>query len=614
MGIKGSIYALLSKFDSRITALKRRVRLSCLSMARYGVKRHKRNGRQIIVSLTSYEPRLKHLELPLRSLLMQRMKPDRILVWISCDLSLIPPKTRALEKFGIEFRKAPFDAKSHKKYLFSFEEFPDDCIITADDDIIYPSDFVSTLWKAHKNHPDCICARRVHKIRFNLLGGIVPYTEWGWECRSETEPRFDLLPTGGAGALYPPNAVDYRFNDFDLISKLSLTADDIWLKYMALLKGTKTCWAKNKEFPLFSIDDAQKEALGSFNVTKGGNDMCIERLEKEFHDDIELATKGSFYPRKNPILFSIVIPVYNAEKTIGKCLSSVLCQYADDCELILINDGSTDDSAKIISKMTDGIPNVTIINKENEGSNKAYDLGFGLAKGVYVISLDDDDELGAGTIDSSREIAKKQGPDIIHFAKKDVTSLLEGKEWYTAPMLLAGKKEILKAHKSGSIGIRTHSGKAIRRDLMKDLHFSGNPHGADTRFFLKILARSNSIACNPKACWIYHLREQSQSYEMHDVSFHRSWLDNIKDDLDFFESNPIRHNRPFIGIDILFDHYCLWCQASFEENVFSRKEAQKFGLLFWNKRRLFPKGIKREIFKRAFFPETIAKRYANAKR
>lgn len=86
---------------------------------------------------------------------------------------------------------------------------------------------------------------------------------------------------------------------------------------------------------------------------------------------------------------TIIVPVYNAEKTINKCVASILSQSYRDFELMLINDGSKDNSLKVIKKIKDD--RITIIDKENEGVAKTRNFGIRKAKGEYIMFVDNDD-------------------------------------------------------------------------------------------------------------------------------------------------------------------------------------------------------------------------------
>lgn len=92
-------------------------------------------------------------------------------------------------------------------------------------------------------------------------------------------------------------------------------------------------------------------------------------------------------------LISIIIPVYNVEIFLEECLQSVMTQSYQNLELILINDGSTDDSGKICDLYKTKDDRIIVIHKENEGISTARNIGLNVAKGEYIFFVDSDDFL-----------------------------------------------------------------------------------------------------------------------------------------------------------------------------------------------------------------------------
>ncbi|MCS4488040.1 glycosyltransferase family 2 protein [Streptococcus sciuri] len=93
---------------------------------------------------------------------------------------------------------------------------------------------------------------------------------------------------------------------------------------------------------------------------------------------------------KKPVI-SIVIPVYNAQKYIAKCIDSILEQDFTDFELLLLNDGSTDDSLSILNHYARIDERVKVVDKTNEGAAKTRNKGIKQAKGTYITFIDSDD-------------------------------------------------------------------------------------------------------------------------------------------------------------------------------------------------------------------------------
>ena len=103
-----------------------------------------------------------------------------------------------------------------------------------------------------------------------------------------------------------------------------------------------------------------------------------------------------------PFIATVIVPIYNSEKFLDKCISSLINQSADfsKIEVLLINDGSTDSSESICRKYSDKYENIKLISKENEGLSITRNRGLSLAKGKYIFFLDSDDTLREDTIDS----------------------------------------------------------------------------------------------------------------------------------------------------------------------------------------------------------------------
>lgn len=109
--------------------------------------------------------------------------------------------------------------------------------------------------------------------------------------------------------------------------------------------------------------------------------------------------------------FSVIIPAYNAEKTITKCIKSVLNQTYTNWEILVINDGSVDSTKTIAERM---ISAECVINKRNAGVSAARNTGLALSKGEYILFLDADDFLPDDALESyEKAISKENEPDVV---------------------------------------------------------------------------------------------------------------------------------------------------------------------------------------------------------
>lgn len=161
---------------------------------------------------------------------------------------------------------------------------------------------------------------------------------------------------------------------------------------------------------------------------------------------------------------SIIIPVYNAAKWLNSCLESVKKQTYKNYELILINDGSTDESAQICKNYALKDERVVYIEQENRGVSYTRNLGIQIAKGKYVTLLDNDDYLNIDFLKIIKNNIAKE-PDVLIFKYKDVSSqreiennvvvenntcvqtiLLEGKSEYLQKEMLCPRDSNLKEY------------------------------------------------------------------------------------------------------------------------------------------------------------------------
>jgi glycosyltransferase involved in cell wall biosynthesis len=118
----------------------------------------------------------------------------------------------------------------------------------------------------------------------------------------------------------------------------------------------------------------------------------------------------------NPLL-SVVIPMYNCAPVITRCLDSI--DYPD-CEILVINDGSKDNSAEVVTQYAATHPNVRLVNKENGGASSARNLGIQEAKGKYIAFIDADDFWFPNGIARIVELAEKEDADIVKYIIRHV--------------------------------------------------------------------------------------------------------------------------------------------------------------------------------------------------
>lgn len=223
----------------------------------------------VIVTLTSIPSRLNTLSITVRSLLRQTTQPEKIILWLNTDLkNHVPKSLKNLEGGIFEIRYKP-GTSSHRKLVFALADFPEHTLVTCDDDLIYPADWLERLVQESKNKPNCIIAHECRNITYDAHGNLLPYKYWKTAAPGESNPN--TLAIGYGGTLYPPNSLDKKTTDQAQYLKLTPKADDLWFKAMAALKGTSVYRSESPNPKPIPIAFSQKIALGHTNIKQDGN-------------------------------------------------------------------------------------------------------------------------------------------------------------------------------------------------------------------------------------------------------------------------------------------------------------------------------------------------------
>ena len=112
---------------------------------------------------------------------------------------------------------------------------------------------------------------------------------------------------------------------------------------------------------------------------------------------------------------SVVIPFYNVEDYLGECLDSIINQTLDDIEIICVNDGSTDDSLKIVEELATSDDRIKIFSQENQGASASRNHGVKKTHGDYIYFMDSDDILELNALEDLYDFSVSNDLDILIF-------------------------------------------------------------------------------------------------------------------------------------------------------------------------------------------------------
>lgn len=240
----------------------------------------------IIVSLTSYPARIQNLWMVIKTLLNQKgIDNYKVILWLSeiqfpKGIDSLPKSLAQLIAKGLDVRFVSDDLKSHKKYYYAFKEYPNNIVVTVDDDVLYPPILIKTLLDVHKRYSNCVICNRGIKI-----DKIKSYSKWENVDQFLT-PQNNILPTGIGGVLYPPHCYNKSIFDVEAIKATCINGDDLWLNFMCRLNGTRVVHTGAK-FGFITVLSSQKTALCIENVNHDKNDIQISAISRWVSDNID---------------------------------------------------------------------------------------------------------------------------------------------------------------------------------------------------------------------------------------------------------------------------------------------------------------------------------------
>jgi hypothetical protein len=227
-----------------------------------------------IVSLTSYGTRVETTYLAIESIASGSLLPSELILWLDEEerYRFLPGTLERLTKRGLAIRLCK-NYGPHKKYypyVHSQEKF-ELPLVTADDDVLYPEDWLLTLNAAFLRDPSVVHGYRARVISFQG-DRMAPYAEWPL-CGS-AKPSWRHFLNGTSGVIYPPRLLMALKEAGSRFEELCPKADDVWLHVNALRAGFKVqqIRAGALHFPL--IPESQRNALFFDNIASG-NDMQI---------------------------------------------------------------------------------------------------------------------------------------------------------------------------------------------------------------------------------------------------------------------------------------------------------------------------------------------------
>lgn len=248
-------------------------------------------------------------------------------------------------------------------------------------------------------------------------------------------------------------------------------------------------------------------------------------------------------------LITIIIPIYNAEKEITRCIDSIYTQTFTDYEIILVNDGSTDNSADICREYADKDHRVTFIDKENGGSGSARNAGIELASGRYIYFCDADDEISNNLLERVYIEAENKSADLVVFSvHSKVINSNSGtviREYYTTrensffDNKSSFRREFSRLYYEGVL-FGGPCNKFFKREIIDKNHirFPDLKRGQDEIFNMRYYKYVNSCAVIPDSLYTYYQFDNKGRNKKYRLNYFetttKTYFITLKDLLDEF--------------------------------------------------------------------------------
>lgn len=212
--------------------------------------------------------------------------------------------------------------------------------------------------------------------------------------------------------------------------------------------------------------------------------------------------------RGGDFLISVIVPVYQVEKSLKRCVDSILSQTFSELEVILVDDGSTDESPQICDQYALADSRVRVLHKENGGLSSARNAGLDLAKGDYVGFVDSDDYIDKTMYQKLYNAITSADGDVAVCNCLQIDengNALEGARYHyqLGREVLSGKEILNRIGDRGSAVYVVMWNKLYRRELFCGLRFDEGKINEDIRIFGKLYARVNRVSCIPERLYYY---------------------------------------------------------------------------------------------------------------
>ena len=296
---------------------------------------------------------------------------------------------------------------------------------------------------------------------------------------------------------------------------------------------------------------------------------------------------------------SIIVPIYNTESFLDKCIKSLITQSYNNLEILLINDGSTDGSLSICKKYANQDSRITLINKKNGGVSSARNKGLKIATGDYIGFVDSDDYISSDMYEKLLLAIKENDADIAECGYITTTPNCEIMSKHPLEnKVILGSYECSYNYLNKSNTTNFNWNKLYKKFIFEDIRYSNYKYSEDYIVNAKAFYKCNKKVTIDDCCYYYVRNQSSVSHQ----EFNEAKLDIIKagkEVLKFYESRYPQLCK-FVIIYILNNIRKLY-EDLIESNVSNKI---KFKEILISEYRAFYPLIKKDLYKIVKFKKT----------
>lgn len=231
---------------------------------------------------------------------------------------------------------------------------------------------------------------------------------------------------------------------------------------------------------------------------------------------------------------SVIVPIYNVEKYLIKCIESILHQTYSGLEIILVNDGSTDGCGKICDEYKEKDSRIQVIHQKNAGLSEARNAGIDMATGDYVVCIDSDDYVDIDMFEYCVKGLESADADIVVCGTKiefeDGTTKVKNNK---SKEILSTREALIKLNSFSSFDMSVCN-KIFKKEIVKGILFPAGKKSEDYFVMFQYFNRANKVLVLPEAKYHYFQRANSIS---RGKNITHDYIEGAKTQQEFFRKN-----------------------------------------------------------------------------